>query len=814
MNKQRGIGFFSLLCLIVLIGCCVAFAWYLFHLDQIIRKKFEGQRWDIPAKIYARPLEVKRENRLTEEDLLTELKLLNYKQNNDVSKSGTYTYQDGALLIHTRGFDFGDRAEAEQYLAIKIENNVITSVKSNKPSPTGKTYLEPLLIGGIYPQHNEDRVLIKLDKTPKTLIAALIATEDRNFYEHYGISIRGTSRAIVSNITGGRRQGGSTLTQQLVKNFYLSSEKTYKRKAVEALMAMLLEVHYSKDEILEAYLNEVNLGQNGNYSINGYGLASQFYFGRPLKELNIAQHAFLAGLVQGPSLYNPWKNPQKAIQRRNLVLQNMWQQGYISEQQFQTEKKRPLGVLAKPTLSAARFPDFMDVVRRQLRSDYVIEDLEKQGLKVFTTLDPIAQMKAERAFKAATQRLSDSKDPLQGAALISNPQNGELLVAIGSTQNFTGFNRALDAKRQVGSLLKPVIYLNALESERYTWASIIQDRAIEVPIDASSTWKPKNYAGGEYGAVPMVKALANSYNLSAVQVGTAFPLENFSNRLYQLGVPRSTQIPNYPSILLGAVNLTPMDMLAIYQTIAMGGEKRTPRAIRSVINQDGHIIERVTPHTERAIQPTYAYLLNYGLQQVVKSGTAKALNQSFNPALNIAGKTGTTNEGRDAWFAGYTGNHVAVVWIGYDDNRVTRFTGGTGALPVWASVMKQLHQTPVQYATPQTVSWQWISNGKRSNEQCGGIRIPMSEQSIPYQATECAGGDQYSSHDRGGNPYVNAHSEPDSVDLSQQYHDEANTTLSESETSSQDSLLEQEMSHTPLATEPLPPPSDEPRSVQ
>lgn len=750
MKAQRGFGLLTLLITITLLAAIVAMVVYAVHLDQIIREKFEGQRWDIPAKVFARPIELKRDNALNPNDLIAELALLNYKENSNINRSGTYTFKDGAILIHTRGFDFGDKVVPEQIVSVEISNDIISSVKSNKADPSGKTYLEPVLIGGIYPHHNEDRVLIKLKDTPQSLIDALISTEDRNFYQHYGISVRGLARALLNNITGNKIQGGSTLTQQLVKNFYLTSERTYSRKAREAAMSVLLELHYSKDEILETYLNEVNLGQNGNYSINGYGLASQFYFGRPLKELNIAQHAFLAGLVQGPSLYNPWKNPEKAIKRRNLVLQNMLNQGFISQQQYNNEVKRPLGILSKPTLSSARFPDFMDLVRRQLQSEYAIQDLDKQGLRIFTTLDPIVQMRVEQRFKNAVKSLSAN---LQGALIISNPQNGEIQVAVGSTQDFTGFNRIVDAKRQVGSLLKPVIYLNALESEKYTWASTVEDRAIEIPLDSSSNWRPKNYAGGEYGTVPLTKALANSYNLSAVQLANELTVEHFIQKLHQLGISKNLHIPNYPSVWLGAVEMTPMDILKLYQTIAMGGYRTSPKAIRSVVNQQGHLVENYRGKIVQAIQPEYAYLLNYGLQQVTKSGTAKAVNGHFSSTLGLAGKTGTTNDGRDSWFAGYSGNHVAVVWVGYDDNRVTGLTGGTGALPVWISVMKQLPQKAVNIPQPSNVVWGWLDReGNISNAHCGGSYVPYIEHFLSKQLSSCASNSHSQSQERDETP--------------------------------------------------------------
>ena len=419
MKSKRGIGIIALLFCILVIGAFLALSIYLIRLDNIVRDKFEGQRWDIPAKVFARPLEIYTNAPLNKADFVQELKLLGYKSAESYNKTGSYVDAGDTSFVHTRGLDFGEGVEPAQVLKVSFANNQIAEVSATKPSTTGIARLEPMLIGGIYPQHNEDRVLIKLNRVPKPLIEALIATEDRNFYLHHGVSIRGTARAIVSNITGGKRQGGSTLTQQLVKNFYLTPERTLKRKANEALMAMLIELHYDKDEILEAYLNEVNLGQNGNYSINGYGLASQFYFGLPLRELNIAQQAFLVGLVQGPSLYNPWRNPEAAEKRRNIVLNNMLVMGYLTQEQYETETARPLNVIAKPTMGPARFPDFLDIVRRQLRAEYQEGDLTNQGLRIFTTLDPIAQTKVQSAFKESVNRLTNAnprrlKD-LQGA---------------------------------------------------------------------------------------------------------------------------------------------------------------------------------------------------------------------------------------------------------------------------------------------------------------------------------------------------------------------------------------------------------------
>jgi penicillin-binding protein 1B len=573
------------------------------------------------------------------------------------------------------------------------------------------------------------------------LIEALIATEDRNFYHHHGVSPRGIARAVVSNITGGKRQGGSTLTQQLVKNFYLSPERTLKRKVNEAFMAMLIELHYDKDEILEAYLNEVNLGQNGNYSINGYGLASQFYFGLPLRELNISQQAFLVGLVQGPSLYNPWRNPETAKRRRDIVLNNMLVMGYLTQEQHETEKARPLNVITKPTLGPARFPDFLDIVRRQLRTEYQEGDITNQGLRIFTTLDPLAQTRIQQSFKNTVANLSRSnpkrlKD-LQGAVLVTHPENGELVAAVGSTQDFTGFNRALDAKRQVGSLLKPVIYLTAIESNRYHWGSPIEDSELSIKTDGK-TWTPKNYSGRPHGVVPMSQALANSYNLSAVRLAQEFGMSTFINHLKKFGV--TSDIPSYPSIYLGAVDMSPMEVMSLYGNFATGGFKYPVKAIRSVVDANGRLVDRYGLTVQPTIDPAYAYILNNGLQQVMSSGTGQSAYSTLPRNLGLAGKSGTTNDTRDSWFAGYSGNYLAVVWLGLDDNKITGLTGSSGALPVWTSVMKQLRQKPVNLHQPGEVQWQWVdrATGHLSAQGCeGAMYIPLTRHSMPNQATAC-----------------------------------------------------------------------------
>ncbi len=734
-KQQRG-AFFSFMFLVVVIVAMVAFAMYVYYLNSTIVSKFENRRWDIPARVYSRPLALNANT--VKSDVDTWLSLLNY-QNNNNEQSGTYQKSGNTYTISTRGFGYGDgNDEPAQHIQIRFDNNKITSLKSTHPNPKGNIHLEPVYIGGIYPDSNEDRVLVKLSDTPQGLIDALIATEDRNFYEHYGISIRGTTRAILNNLKGGSMQGGSTLTQQLVKNFYLNSEKKLKRKVNEALMALLLEQHYSKNDILQAYINEINLGQNGNRSVNGFAVAAQFYFNRPLAELSIEQHALLVGLAKGPTYYNPRKHPERALERRNTVLNNMLVTGKITQEAYDAAIATPLGVVETPNIAKSRFPDFLDYVKRELNQRYKADDLKTAGLRIITTLDPIAQMAADKAMEnklPALQKSNRNTRDLQAALISANPQTGAVVALVGSGDEFTGFNRAIDAKRQVGSLLKPVIYLMALQSGEYNLASSVNDTPISYKAGGQS-WTPKNYNGQSYGNPALVTALANSYNIAAVNTGMQFGVPAFNRYLKQLGV--EGDIPEYPSVLLGAVDLSPMQMLGIYQVFATGGMYHPLHSIYSVVDEKGRILQQSQIREERRLPDDAAYLTNFAMQQVIKDGTAKAAQSLGN---NIAGKTGTTNEARDAWFAGYSGNYVSVVWVGRDDNKPIGLTGGTGALPLWVDYMRRLRLTPVSLPKPEKVEWIWIElgTGRYSEEGCdGAIYAPILPKSVSDAPSLCS----------------------------------------------------------------------------
>ncbi|MBF4489609.1 penicillin-binding protein 1B [Psychrobacter sp. N25K4-3-2] len=740
-SQQRGLVFSSIL-LIVIIAGMVLLALYLIKLDRTITHKFEGKRWDIPAKVYSQPLELYQGASVDNSTIKTWLELLNYQSNKAYDRTGTYRKSGNTYFIHTRGFTYSSSdIDTEQVIKMTIAGNKIESIQSTLPAKSGIIRLEPVSIGGIYPDSNEDRMVVSLDEVPQPLIDALIATEDRGFYEHKGVSIRGIARAVINNFSGGSRQGGSTITQQLIKNFYLNSDRTLKRKANEALMAVLLELHYSKDEILQTYLNEIYLGQNGNRSINGFGLAAQFYFNQPLNELRLDQQALLVGMAKGPSVYNPRRHPNDSKARRNIVLSNMLEMGTLSQADYDKAIERSLGIVDKPVEGKSQFPDFLDIVKRELNTVYYSDDLKNEGLTIISTLDPIAQLAADKAVdkKLGELRRSSSKTKdLQGALVSANPETGELVSVVGSGSEFTGFNRAVDAKRQVGSLLKPIIYMTALESGRYNLASSVDDSPITVNLNDGTKWNPKNYDNRDHGYVPFTTALSQSYNQAAVRLGMEFGINTFAKQLQRMGIKE--KISPYPSALLGSVNLSPMDMLGIYQVFATGGFRTPIHSIRSVIDDRGRILQRTGLNTQRSIPPETNFLTNYALQQVVASGTAKRA-QSLGSNLNLAGKTGTTNDYRDAWFAGYSGNYVSVVWVGRDDNKPIGLSGGTGALPVWVDYMSRLKLTPVSLPEPEGIEWLWLENnsGKLSNERCADARyLPVMSAHLPEEASSCA----------------------------------------------------------------------------
>ncbi|MEO0443894.1 MAG: transglycosylase domain-containing protein, partial [Pseudomonadota bacterium] len=448
-------------------------AWVL-YLDITVRQKFDGKKWAVPARVYAQALNIYQGLSLSADELEHELKALGYRFVSHAQAPGQVSKSGHQYQIFTRGFAFWDKTEQPSYYRVAIEENQVSELAG---ADNLSLRLEPQEIGSIYPSHGEDRIIVPLEQVPPLLGETLIAVEDKHFARHHGISLKGIARAVVANLkAGGLVQGGSTITQQLVKNFYLSHERSLWRKIQEAVMSLLLERHYTKADILEAYINEVYLGQSGPRAIHGFGLGAQHYFNRPLKRLQIHQIALLVSSVKGASYYNPWRHPKRAKQRRDLVLRLMADSQLITATQLNQAIRQPLGVSDFPHKQQGDYPAFLDLVKRQLQRDYRPEDLQSEGLRIFTTLSPSVQRYTEHAIKGNLQGLNQrAASDIQAAAVVTAVGSGEVLAVVGDRNpRFSGFNRALDAERQVGSLVKPFVYLTAfMQPQHYQLSSVV-----------------------------------------------------------------------------------------------------------------------------------------------------------------------------------------------------------------------------------------------------------------------------------------------------------------------------------------------------
>lgn len=729
----------------VVVGALFAAA-YVLKKDDEIRTKFEGKRWSLPARVFARPLELYEGKLLSVAALEKELRLLRYRQGGSSTSTGIYSKRGSTFDIHTRGFKFAGDIEEERHIRVRLSKGRIRSIANvGNTTPLSLVRLEPILIGNFYPSHNEDRVLVRLNDVPPLLTEGLIAVEDKNFYNHMGVNPSSIVRALLANLREGKKvQGGSTLTQQLVKNYFLTDERSYERKINEATMAVLLELHESKDEILEAYMNEIYLGQNGQRGVHGFGKASEFYFARPLKELSHSQVALLIGMAKGASRYNPRRFPNRTKIRRNLVLDIMAREGVLDPADAERAKQEPLGVTQKRPYSVNPFPAYLELVKQQLRRDYQEEDLHNEGLMIFTAMDPIIQLDAENVLKNRVRKLERSqrirKGKLNGAMVISQVESGEILAIVGGTNpRYAGYNRALDAKRQIGSVVKPAVYLTALErSRKFNLASRISDAPVVVRV-GKRYWKPRNYDHRNLGAVLFINALVQSRNTPTVRVGIKAGLDNVIDMMHELGI--HSEISPYPSILLGTSELAPIEVQQMYQTFADGGTYTPLRAIRSVMDPYGNILKRYPLNVKQVASPTSVYQITYAMNQITKRGTAKYLSSALPAWKNSAGKTGTTNDKRDSWYAGFTGQHVVTVWVGRDDNKETKLTGGSGALRVWADMIKILPTKPFKPRSPKGTRWIKVDaeSGQLYNAGCSGkaMSLPFDRKSVPRSRRKC-----------------------------------------------------------------------------
>ncbi|PRO72472.1 penicillin-binding protein 1B [Alteromonas alba] len=680
-RKRRLWRFFWKLSLILL----VLFGAYIIYLDAQIKHHFSGNKWQVPAQIYARPLQLQKGEEITRKEVLDELKLLGYRRVNQIQGSGEYSVSQAAINIYRRAFHFPDGFQPLRQLAIRWNGARIASITDLQTDQSlQQVRLESWLVTRLASGSQEDRMLVTLEDVPPLLVKALTLTEDRDFYSHHGIAPLSIIRALLANIAAGRTvQGGSTLTQQLVKNLYLTRERSLERKIKEALMAIIIDARYSKDKIIQAYLNEVFLGQSGDMAVHGFGLASYFYFDRPVYELDETEIAMLVGMIKGPSYYNPRKYPERAIERRNLVLRLLLEGNELTPQQYELAVSRPVGIATGDSLATGKHPAFMTQVRKELQTILADPNIRESGVKVFTTLDIYAQRRAEQALTSTLDRLQPGREAtLEGAMVVSDIGSGEVRALVGGRNvSFAGFNRALDAVRPIGSLVKPAVYLTALEQPaQYNLATPLEDKPLSLSDEHGDNWQPQNFDKTYRGSVPLIDALSLSLNVPTVNLGLELGIDNVAATLKNLGVKRP--VPEVPALTLGAVALTPFETNQIYQTIANNGAYRPLHTVSAIVSVNNRLMWRQAEYGEQRVNEESAYLLNYALYKVATEGTAKAIGRTYDN-INMAGKTGTTDDYRDSWFAGYDRNNLATVWVGNDENRSTGLTGSTGALPVF-----------------------------------------------------------------------------------------------------------------------------------
>jgi penicillin-binding protein 1B len=714
---------------------------YTLVLNKRVQDRFNDLVFAVPTRVYARPLPLAAGMPMTPAALELELTFAGYSADGHGQVAGSWVKQGGRYTISSSGYAGPDGGELPKRIRVTLGKGVVQSVQD---ATGGKnialTHLDPARIATLYGASQEERRFVHLADVPPLLLSGLQAVEDRDFKHHIGIDFGAIVRAAYANLRAGHTvQGGSTLTQQLVRNLFLSRDQTLARKVNEALMSLLLEAHYSKGRILEAYVNDVFLGQQGGQAVHGFGAASEFYFGRRLQDLRPQEIALLVGMVKGPSYYDPRRAPKRAMTRRNLVLQEFFDTGLITAGQLNAAQAAPLDIVKNGQLPHNRFPAFMDLVRSQITADFDEQALRDGNLSIFTTLDPAAQLYTEQAITGTLKGLGKRGDGVQAAAVVTDAHSGSVLAVVGSrTPGDPGFNRALDARRPIGSTIKPFVYLVALtQPERWNLASLMDDSPVSMRQPDGSMWTPQNDDHRSHDPLTMVDALAHSWNLATIHLGLAVGLPRIQAFLESFGL---TDVNPSPSLLIGAIDLAPLQVAHLYQYLAADGHAMPLVAVRGVLDGNGRTIKRYQVQGGKGEYQEAVRLTTWAMQQVAEYGTASAIGNSGLAWLHAAGKTGTSNDMRDSWFAGFTGEHLAVFWMGRDDNKPTTLFGASGGLRAWRDLFARLPTRPLSAAPGEGLEMAWVdpTNGKRTESQCQGAQqVPVVAGSLPADTEGC-----------------------------------------------------------------------------
>ena len=725
------------------IGFAVGFVGpYTLVLDHRVKTRVTEIDFTQPTRVYARPQLLEAGVPMNKATLALELQMAGYTEVAQAAHvPGTWSADGDQFVIASRGYMDPVGGELPRRVRVALGAGRLQSVfdvTANKP--LRKTHLDPARIATLYGSEQEERIIMQLSELPPLLVQGVQAVEDRDFKNNHGIDLSSIVRAALADLRAGHAvQGASTITQQLVRNLFLDRSRTLVRKSNEVLLSILLDAHYTKGQILGAYCNEVFMGQQGSQAVHGFAAASWYYFGRPVQTLRPQEIALLVGMVRGPSYYDPRRNPERALARRNVALDAFHATGLLNAAQWQAAKAAPLDVTPTPQLVVNRFPAFMQVVREQITHDFSDQQLRTGGLLVYTTLDPAAQAYAEQSLGETLKGLGKRGDKLEGAVVVVEPSTGDVLAMVGGrAADLHGFNRAYDARRPVGSSLKPFYYLMALaDPARWNVASLLDDAPVALKLPNGKLWTPRNDDHQSHGQVPMVEALAKSYNLASVHLGLQLGVGRVASFLRSFGL---MDVHDNPSLLLGAVDMSPFQLAQLYEFFADDGHALPLLTLRGVLDAKGHVLKQYAVKPGKGEYQQAERLVRWMMQQVTEYGTGAAIGNSSLGNLHAAGKTGTSDHQRDSWFSGFTGDRLAVAWMGRDDNQPTRLWGATGALRVWMKLFEKLPSTPLTTSFGNDIQYAWIdpTTGQGTLPQCDGARqYPFIDGYVPQVQDHC-----------------------------------------------------------------------------
>jgi penicillin-binding protein 1B len=721
--------------------------------SRIIEARLHGERDRAVPRVFARPLTLQSGQSLSQSELIARLNDVGYAQRARVERTGEFAIDRHHVVILSRGGE-----QAGKPVTVSFPEPVVPKKKSAKPPPpppqrivriqAGTRSLERLtldapLLTAMMTGSREKRRRVALETIPARMQEAVLAIEDRRFYYHPGIDPIRIVGAMFTNVFGDRPYlvGGSTVTQQLARNFFLTDQlaieaqtrqRSYRRKVLEQFMAMILEIKATKDEILELYLNDVYLGHRGSFALHGVAEASKIYFSKDVRNLTLSEAAMIAGIIQSPFNHSPFNNPERARERRNVVLRAMVDAGYITADAAERAQKEPIAVVARAVDNEA--PYFVDYIGEALDATFPGVVSKPGALDIYTTLDLNLQRQAQDAVSQGiasvdqilSRRKRGPRRVAQASLIAVDPRNGEILAFIGGrSYSQSQFNRAVSARRQIGSTFKPFVYLAAFEkaadegSGDITPATLVQDEPTTWTFD-NQEWSPRNYDGEYDGAITLRRALAMSRNIAAVKVAEQTGYERVVSLWKRAKIGVTDQVVPYPSVALGIVELTPLEVAEAYTVFPNNGRVRKLRALLSVTSGEDSAKPKVEAGPSIA-RPNAAFVVTHMMRSVLNEGTgASARANGF--TLDAAGKSGTTNDLRDAWFVGFTPELLTVVWVGLDDNQPLGLSGSQAALPIWTSFMKNAlaGRGGSSFAAPEGVSFVEIDRdtGKRATPAC------------------------------------------------------------------------------------------------